>query len=74
VLLKFGLQAIDTAEGMRYLHELDPPIVHADIRGVGSFALAMVFQHADFIHRQTSLSRATSVVAWLISVWRQPQR
>ncbi|KAJ7862513.1 kinase-like domain-containing protein, partial [Mycena olivaceomarginata] len=21
------------AEGMRYLHELDPPIVHADIRG-----------------------------------------
>ncbi|KAJ7146960.1 kinase-like domain-containing protein, partial [Mycena epipterygia] len=27
--------AIDTAEGMRYLHELDPPIVHADIRGVG---------------------------------------
>ncbi|KAJ7846469.1 kinase-like domain-containing protein [Mycena leptocephala] len=25
--------AIDTAEGMRYLHELDPPIVHADIRG-----------------------------------------
>ncbi|KAJ7933026.1 kinase-like domain-containing protein, partial [Mycena leptocephala] len=26
--------AIDTAEGMRYLHELDPPIVHADIRGV----------------------------------------
>ncbi|KAJ7146971.1 kinase-like domain-containing protein [Mycena epipterygia] len=24
---------IDTAEGMRYLHELDPPIIHADIRG-----------------------------------------
>ncbi|KAJ7136910.1 kinase-like domain-containing protein, partial [Mycena epipterygia] len=24
---------IDTAQGMRYLHELDPPIVHADIRG-----------------------------------------
>ncbi|KAJ7258700.1 hypothetical protein C8J57DRAFT_1644698 [Mycena rebaudengoi] len=24
---------IETAEGMRYLHELDPPIVHADIRG-----------------------------------------
>ncbi|KAJ7107163.1 kinase-like domain-containing protein, partial [Mycena crocata] len=23
----------DTAQGMRYLHELDPPIVHADIRG-----------------------------------------
>jgi hypothetical protein len=27
-------QLIETAEGMRYLHELDPPIVHADIRGV----------------------------------------
>ncbi|KAJ7785471.1 kinase-like domain-containing protein, partial [Mycena olivaceomarginata] len=26
--------AIDAAEGMRYLHELDPPMVHADIRGV----------------------------------------
>ncbi|KAJ6563362.1 kinase-like protein [Mycena vulgaris] len=25
--------AIDTAEGLRYLHELDPPIVHGDIRG-----------------------------------------
>ncbi|KAJ7120685.1 kinase-like domain-containing protein [Mycena crocata] len=24
---------IDTAQGMRYLHECDPPIVHADIRG-----------------------------------------
>ncbi|KAF8207478.1 kinase-like domain-containing protein [Mycena galopus ATCC 62051] len=25
--------AIDIAQGMRYLHELDPPIVHADIHG-----------------------------------------
>ncbi|KAJ7869288.1 kinase-like domain-containing protein [Mycena olivaceomarginata] len=24
---------METAEGMRYLHELDPPIVHPDIRG-----------------------------------------
>ncbi|KAJ7132597.1 kinase-like domain-containing protein, partial [Mycena epipterygia] len=25
--------ALDVARGMQYIHELDPPIVHGDIRG-----------------------------------------
>ncbi len=42
-------QLVQVVEGMRYLHNLDPPIVHADIRGVRSLS---------------SLSHVTSDVDW----------
>ncbi|KAG8894545.1 hypothetical protein FRB99_001193, partial [Tulasnella sp. 403] len=33
-LITFATQALDTAKGLRYLHELDPPICHGDIKAL----------------------------------------
>ncbi len=60
------LQIVDIAEGIRYLHDLDPQIVHADIRGVCTPLLEVT--------RELNASRPmfwypmTFTVSWRISV------
>lgn len=34
------LQALDTAQGLAYLHRLSPPVCHGDIKGVGALRRA----------------------------------
>ena len=36
-------QILEIAEAIRYLHEYDPPIVHADIRGASRIFLNICF-------------------------------